>query len=209
LGTAALAVVTYGLFSKTAGMAKATVAMAQAAQADSIRSDRQHQQTLSGMLAIKDLRVMLGAPQPYNPEGKGWTPATGLWQQEFRITGSVRNVGNGPALGVTLMVTLPSAIRVVGGDTFHSFFVRAIGGLAPNEQVELSEIHGPPFTITRLVAGLQSVDLVKGNVTVNWRTVFDAFGSVKYVIFDKWGNYTEQVKPPAYVPLAATTAAPP
>ena len=116
IGTIALAIATYALFRKTADMADASRQMAVAAQQDSIRSDRQHQQTLSGQLGLN---------VPYFDIS--FVPGMGSTQR-IALRGVVRNVGTGPALGVKLVLSVN--LRAFGFplETEHSLGVIPSGG---------------------------------------------------------------------------------
>jgi hypothetical protein len=97
LGTMALAAATYGLFRRTADLAAETQVLARRTADAGLLADMHHQESLSGVMTVSDLYISdVPGPTMRGPDGPPSYRCT------IVLAGTLRNVGFGPALKVTM-----------------------------------------------------------------------------------------------------------
>lgn len=204
IGTIVLAVATYLLFRKTADMASATVALADAAKADSLQSDRQHQQLLSGQLDIKELAIKLETRQSRDAAADGPPISGETWEQRLYLNGILQNVGSGPALTGKISVRFPD-ITVANVPLGKTRLERRVGAFASGERAPLNTPDGIPVSwpIVGLSRPLRSNEMPQVVVRLEWTTIFNGVGWVEYTAeIDVRFFRRESIHMPDYVPAS-------
>ena len=182
LVTTLLAIATYGLFERTAEMAKATNDALELSRQESDRENERHQQSLSGILAVNNMRLTNGNPEG-DSDGQAWSPQSGPWKQDVYILGDVRNVGFGPALGAKISVYV-SNIPFSSGALSHQWSVE-IGtwnaGDSHHVGPEASDLQTVEY-LRKLSRPLNEADYANAKILVEWRTLFGQLQKTEYLV---------------------------